>query len=253
MLGKKRKRRASGEGNIRQRNDGKWEGRYTIGYHPGTGKQIRKSVYGKTQAEVIKKLKKINANIESGTYIEPQNLTVSEWMDIWIKDYLGSVKPFTVRSYSDHVKNHIKPCLGAVKLQKLTAHMVQSFYNEKLKSGLSPKTIKNLHGVMHSSLKQAVQIGYLRSNPTEACKLPRVEKKEISVMSEEDLGLFLKEIKGNNFENLYYVTLFTGMRQGEVMGLTWDCVDFENDVILINKQLQKEKEETFEALEMFYR
>ncbi len=74
-------------------------------------------------------------------------------MDIWIKDYLGSVKPFTVHSYSDHVKNHIKPCSGAVSLQKLTAPMVQNFYNEKLSSGLSPKTIKNLHGVLHSSLK----------------------------------------------------------------------------------------------------
>lgn len=106
--------------------------------------------------------------------------------------------------------------------------MVQSFYNEKLGSGLSPKTIKNLHGVLHSSLKQAVQIGYLRSNPTEACKLPRIEKKELSIMSEEELGMFVREIKGHKFENLYYVTLFTGMRQGEVMGLTWDCIDFEN-------------------------
>lgn len=85
-----------------------------------------------------------------------------------------------------------------------------------------------------------MRIGYLRSNPTEACKLPRIEKKEISVMSEEELGMFVKEIKGHKFENLYYVTLFTGMRQGEVLGLTWDCIDFENGVILINKQLQKE-------------
>ena len=241
MPRKNKSRRASGEGNIRKRKDGKWEARYTLGVHPGTGKQIRKSVYGNSQAEVVKKLKQISVSIDEGTYTEPCKLSVGSWMDIWIKDYLGSVKPFTVRSYSDHVKNHIKPRLGAVSLQKLTAPMVQSFYNEKLSSGLSPKTIKNLHGVLHSSLKQAVQIGYLRSNPTEACKLPRIEKKELNIMSEEDLALFVKEIEGHKFENLYYVTLFTGMRQGEVMGLTWDCIDFENGVILINKQLQKEK------------
>ena len=241
MPRKSNSRRASGEGNIRKRKDGKWEARYTLGFHPGTGKQIRKSVYGNTQAEVVKKLKQLSSGIENGTYIEPCKLSVGGWMDIWIKDYLGSVKPFTVRSYSDHVKNHIKPCLGAVSLQKLTAPMVQNFYNEKLSSGLSPKTIKNLHGVLHSSLKQAVRIGYLRSNPTEACKLPRIEKKEISVMSEEELGMFVKEIKGHKFEKVYYVTLFTGMRQSEVLGLTWDSIDFENGVILINKQLQKEK------------
>ncbi len=238
---KNNNRNAQGAGTIRRRKNGKWEGRYTLGRDPGTGKQIQKSVYGDTQAEVLKKLRQVNADIDKGIYTEPVKLTVGAWMDIWIRDYLGSVKPFTVRSYSDHVKNHIKPCLGAVSLQKLTAHEIQNFYNEKLKSGLSPKTIKNLHGVLHSSLKQAVLTGYLRSNPTEACKLPRIEKKEISIMSEEELGAFLQEIKGHKFENLYFTTLFTGMRQGEIMGLTWDCVDFENGVILINKQLQKEK------------
>ncbi|MDR1473542.1 MAG: site-specific integrase [Lactobacillales bacterium] len=212
-----------------------------MGRDTGTGKQIQKSVYGKTQSEVLKKLKQIQVSIDNGSYSEPTSITVAGWMDIWLKEYLGAVKPFTVRSYSDHTKNHIKPCLGAVHLQKLTAPAVQKFYNEKLNSGLSPKTIKNLHGVLHSALKQAVLIGYLKSNPTEVCKLPRVEKKEIAVMSEDEMASLLDDIKGHKFENLYFVTLFTGMRQGEVIGLTWDCVDFKNGVILINKQLQKEK------------
>lgn len=97
MPRKNNSRRASGEGNVRQRKDGKWEARYTLGAHPGTGKQIRKSVYGNSQAEVIKKLKQINASIDSGTYTEPNKLTVSTWMNIWLRDYLGAVKPFTVR------------------------------------------------------------------------------------------------------------------------------------------------------------
>lgn len=234
-------RNAQGAGTIRQRKDGKWEARYTLGRDTGTGKQIQKSVYGNTQTEVLKKLKQVQSSIDNGTYTYPTKLTIGQWMNVWLKDYLGAVKPFTVRSYGDHIKNHIKPCLGAVSLQKLTAPAIQKFYNEKQNAGLSPKTIRNLHGVLHSALKQAVLIGYLKSNPSDVCKLPRVEKKELTIMSEEQMASLLNEIKGHQFENLYFVTMFTGMRQAEIIGLTWDCVDFKNGVILVNKQLQKEK------------
>lgn len=107
------------------------------------------------------------------------------------------------------------------------------------KSGLSPKTVKNIHGVLHKALQQAVAIGYLRFNPADACTLPRVERKELQPLDEGAIGKFLSAIKGHPYENLFLVTLFTGMRQGEVLGLTWDCVDFNQGTILINKRLQK--------------
>lgn len=246
-------RSASGQGNIRKKTvtrDGKeysyWEARYTAGYDPGTGKQIQRSISGKTQKEVAQKLKAITAAIDAGTYIQPSKMTVAQWLDIWAADYLGGVKPYTVASYTGAIRNHIKPALGAVKLGALNAHTIQRFYNAlgeptKDRQALSPKTVKNVHGVLHKALQQAMKIGYLRFNPAEACELPRVVKKEMHVLDEDQSKLFLQTIKGDRYETLFTVTLFTGMREGEIMGLKWACVDFDSGTILIDKQLQREK------------
>lgn len=246
MPRKSNTRAAQGAGTIRQRKDGRWEARYTVGRDPGTGKQVQRSVYGATQQEVRKKLAQLTAALDAGTYKEPCKMTVGQWLDIWSADYLGGVKPFTVRSYCDQIRNHIKPALGSVKLEALNAHTIQAFYNSlgaerEGKPGLSPKTVKNVHGVLHKALQQAVALGYLRFNPSDACTLPRVVRKPIKPLDEEQSKAFLKAIQGHRFENLFTVTLFTGMREGEVLGLMWSCVDFEKGTILIDKQLQQEK------------
>lgn len=240
---RKSTRNASGGGSIRQRSDGRWEARFTVGRDPGTGKQIQRSVYGSTQKEVRQKLAQAVAAIDSGTYTMPSKMTVGQWLDIWQRDYLGGVKPFTVLNYSQHIKNHIKPALGAVKLEALNAHTIQGFYNslgkpQEDKPGLSAKTVKCIHGVLHKALSQAVKVGYLRFNPAEACELPRIERKEIKPLNNEEIGAFMKAIQGHRFEAVYLVTLFTGLRRGEVCGLTWDCVDLDQGTILVNKQLQ---------------
>jgi integrase len=233
---------------MRKRADGTWEARYTLGRDPGTGKQIQKSVYGKTQAEVRKKLQAITTSIDNGDYTEPSKMTVGQWFDIWLAEYAKDIKPLTFKSYETHIRNHIKPAFAAVKLLGLNTHQIQSFYNKLQadtaeKAGLSAKTIKNLHGVIHRALSQAVEIGYLKYNPSAACKLPRVEKSEIQPLEEDDISAFLNAIKGHQYETLYIVDLFTGMRQGEILGLTWDCVDFRNGTIYICRQLQKVKGE----------
>ncbi|AFA46941.1 tyrosine-type recombinase/integrase [Acetobacterium woodii] len=104
---------------------------------------------------------------------------------------------------------------------------------------MSPKTIKNIHGVVHKGLQQALEINYITANPSNACKLPRVEKTKIKPLSEIEISNFLKSINGHQFEDLFLFTLFTGMRQGEVLGLTWDSVDLQNGTILIYQQLQR--------------
>ena len=109
--------------------------------------------------------------------------------------------------------------------------------------GLSPKTIKNIHGVVHKGLQQACEIFYINNNPSNACKLPRVEKSKIKPLDENEITTFINAIKGHQFENLFLVTLFTGMRQGEILGLTWDSVDLKNGTILIYQQLQRIKGE----------
>lgn len=239
---------AAGTGNIRKKTkqvNGKtytwWEARYTAGYDPGTGKQIQRSVSGKTQKEVARKLKEATAALDAGTYIAPNKMTLGEWLDIWTKEYLGGVKPATVCAYKSTVTNHLKPNLGAIRLDALTAHTVQAFYNQldQQEDGPSPKTIKNIHGVLHRALQQAVLNEYIRANPTNACILPRMEKKEIKPLDEDQITQFLKAIRGHQFEDLFIVTLFTGMRKAEAMGLTWDCVDLVKGTITINKQLQQ--------------
>lgn len=242
----RRHRGAQGSGTIRQRKDGLWEARYTLPRDPGTGKQVQKSIYGKTQKEVRQKLQQEITAIDNGIYSEPTQLKVGQWLDEWLANYNGNVKPYTVASYSTQVNVHIKPRLGATRLSSLTTRHIQEFYNDlskgtASKAGLSSKTVKNIHGVLHKALEQAVSLGYIKVNPSDACILPRWERKEIKPLESAEIAAFLKVIEGHQYEDVYTVTLFTGMRQGEVLGLTWSCVDFDRGTITINKQLQREK------------
>lgn len=242
-------KRANGTGTVRKVTrmiGGKkyeyWEARYTDGVDLGTGKQRRRSITGKTQKEVMQKLKATTAAIDSGTYIQPSKQTLGQWLDVWEKTYLSGVKPRTRAIYADNIRLHIKPALGAVRSEALNTHEIQQFYNalgepsRTRKAGLAPKTIKDIHGVLHKALRQAVEIGYLRFNPADACKLPRVERKELAPLDDAQITAFLQTIKGSRFETLLTVTLFTGMREGEVLGLTWDNVDFKAGTVTISKQ-----------------
>ena len=248
------KKNAAGCGNIRKKivkRNGKeypyWEARYTVGFDPGTGKQIQKSVTGKTQKEVAQKLKELTAALDAGTYIAPNKMTVAQWLDTWQAEYLANVKPSTVSSYEATIRNHLKPGIGAIRLDALTTHDIQEFYNslrsptEKRKA-LSSKTIKNIHGILHHALQQAMLNNYIRTNPANACVLPKVTKKKVKPMNEHQISDFLKAIKGHKYENMFLVALFTGIREGEVCGLQWECVDFDNGTILIDKQLQSLRE-----------
>ena len=238
MQNRKSFRGAQGVGSIRQRSDGRWEGRYTTGRNPGTGQQIQRSVYGSTQTEVVEKLRQLQLDEARGTLLEPLKLTVFQWFDIWGKEYLGGVKSGTVYSYQAHIRNNITPFIGALKLQKLNPHNVQALYNKlQREKNLSPKTIKNLHGVVHRALKQAVDLGYIRRNPADNITLPRRDKPNIQTLPEESLSAFLGAINGHTYEELLFITLFTGVRMGEACGLTWSFVDFEKGTLLIKQQL----------------
>lgn len=239
---RKSTRNAQGSGTIRQRKDGTWEARYTVGRDPGTGKQIQRSVYAATQREVQQKLRQVLSSVDAGTYVEPSKMTVSQWLEAWLAEYTGDVKPYTKRAYATNIKNHIKPALGALRLEKLTPLQVQKFYNECMRGekNLKPKTVKNIHGVLHSALKQAVMNGLIRSNPTESCTIPRIERMEIKPFDDAAEKSFLKAIEGDKYERLFIVDLYTGMRKGEILGLRWSDIDFDQGTITIAKQLQVE-------------
>ena len=241
---------ANGQGTIRQRKDGSWEGRLSLGRDPGTGKLKQKSFYGKTQADVRKRMTAFSADYDKGILDEPSKYTVGQWLDIWRAEYSGGIKSSTIDQYRTQVEQHLKPAFGAVKLDKLTAPMIQKLYNQKQRertadpkgrAGLSAKSIKNLHSVLHEALERAVKLGYLKVNPCNACELPRIERHEIKPLTTEEVGLFLKAIKGHKYERLFTVMVFSGMRQGEALGLRWSCVDLSAGTIRVDRQLQKER------------
>jgi len=239
------KKSAAGSGTIRKKTvtrNGKqytyWEARYSAGYDPGTGKQIQKSITGKTQKEVSQKLKAVTTSIDDGTYVAPCKLTVGQWLDIWINEYLGGVKPRTADLYKGVVSVRIKPKLGALKLDGLTPHAVQTYFNNLTKEGLAPKTVKNVHGILHKALQQAIINGYIKNNPADSTILPRVSRRELKPLDENQISTFLKAIQDHEYGDLFTVTLFTGMREGEALGLLWDCVDLESGILTVDKQLQ---------------
>lgn len=265
------RRTAQGAGTIRKKTvtrSGKqytyWEARVTVGRDPGTGRQIQKSFSGKTQKEVREKMQAAAAALNEGTYFEPSKMTLGEWLDVWTADYMGDKKFLTVKHYKAQIETHIKPSLGAAKLSQLSPHVIQRFYNDLLAHGrtvpkrdkegkairkdgkpvleqvpLSAKSVRNVHGILTKALSIAVQMGYLRDNPAERVTLPRVEKKEIHPLTDEQVKRFLQVSAGDEYEILLKVILFTGLREAEAMGLTWDCVDFKAGTVNICKQLQK--------------
>ena len=231
------KRNARGSGSVRQRADGKWEARCTI-----DGK--RKSFYGEKQADVLKEMRAALKSDDDGAYFEPKKVPLSDWLDIWLEEYVKpGNKPLTYSTYKSRVDTHIKRALGKIKLSALNPTNIQSFYNDLLrKEGLQPKTIKNVHGILRKALQQAFVLRYIGYNPADACTLPRVEKKEINPLSEGEMAAFLGQIaEGEPLKDLFTVALFTGMREGEICGLSWNAVNFKDGTITVRQQLCREK------------
>ena len=242
MPRKSNTRAASGSGTIRQRPDGTWEARFVVGHDPGTGKPIRKSVYGKTQAEVRKKMTATQRAIDNGTYQAPDKTTVSQWLDTWMETFCAvKVKPLTFSSYAVAIKNHIKPSLGALRLQAVRGIHVQKLYNSMAAAGLSAKTVKNVAAILHKAFSVAVKQGIMQANPCDAAELPKAAHKEITPLTDAEIPLFLEAIKGHPFGGAYALCLFAGLREGECLGLSWDQVDFEAQRITVSQQLQHEK------------
>ena len=240
-----------------------WEARVTIGYDPKTGRQKQRSFLGKTQKEALQKKQATLVALNNHEYLEPTKLTVEDWLKIWEQEYLVGVKPFTKLNYAQHIRNHIIPALGNLKIQRLSGPDIQRFYNQLLREGgkirchdkdgnilkkdgkpvyesapLSAKTVKNIHGVLHKALEKAVKLGYIRTNPADTCELSRVEKKEIRPLDSADIARLMEALEDSPFQALFLTALFTGMRRGEICGLRWDCVDLDNGTITVKTQLQ---------------
>ena len=215
-----------------------WEGRITVGYDVD-GKQIQRTVTAKTQKHLEQKMMQIADEVRTGTHNKAPSVTVDTFFETWLDNFCLDLKETTRRNYRQTAKKHIIPALGAVDLNKLRAEQIQNLYLKLLsgKPPLSPKTIKNIHGLLHRALNKAVQLHYIDYNPVNGCTIPKVRKPEIKPMEKDDILRFLQEIKGDELESFFFTALFTGMRRGELMGLTWDDVSFDRQQIRVRKQL----------------
>ena len=241
---RKSKKNAQGAGTIRKRSDGRWEARFTTGFDPVTGKQVQKSIYGKTQKEVREKLTELTMEVDTGTYIEPSKMTLEQWMTIWLDEYMFDKKWSTIKHYKAQANTSIIPALGRYLLSQLDPHLIQTFYNSLLRGKgrtkpLSPKSIRNIHGILGKCLSTAVKLEYMRRNPAESVTLPRVTEKEIKPLTDKQVSKMVAQAGSDGFGTLFKVVVFTGLRLGEALGLTWDCIDFQKRRLTVNKQLQK--------------
>lgn len=255
------KKRSNGEGNIRKRKDGRWEGRYTAGRDPETGKQIFKNVLGKTQAEVKEKLAKALGNSKRLDLTKQGKYTVGQWMDIWFENYAAiKVRPSSHQTYQGYIKNHIKPSIGNIPLEKLTSMELQKLYRKLLtegrvdrieakhqSKGLSAKTVRNINQIISSAMDLAVSQKIILENPTNACALPKVEHKEMKTITADHLRAFLNEAKATGVYEMYYIELATGLRRGELLGLKWEDIDLKTGTIRVRRQVARVNGKIVEA------
>lgn len=227
-------KRGNGEGTISRRKNGGWMAQYYV--HTANGRK-RKTLYGKTRAEVAKRLAKALSQRADGIVFDDQGLTVGEYLDRWLGDVRDTVRKSTHERYEYAIEPHIKPALGRIKLKDLNPAQVRWFYRERLDSGRAPATVHKLHVVVHKSLKAAVADGLIPRNAAAGLKLPRITREEIDPLAEEEARRLLETVRGDRLEALYVLALHTGMRQGELLALKWDDVDLERGVLRVRRTL----------------
>ena len=243
------KKRANGEGSIRKRSDGRWEGRYTAGYHSETGKRIIKNVLGKTQAECKAKLSAALESVKGIDVSRADEYTVATWLRSWYDIYAKpNVRVATADRYQLMVEQYTIPRIGSIKLTKLTAHDLQKLYKDLMENGridrksghgnpgLSSTTVRSLHLMLHSALERAVKERLILRNPTEDCIAPKVQKIEMQILPPVHIKDYLDAADRRGLLPMFYLELVTGLRKGELLSLQWSDLDEANCTISVSKQ-----------------
>ena len=249
------RKRKNGEGTVRLRKDGRWEGRVVIGYDDKNLPKT-KNVLAKTKSECVEKLKQLQEQYAppKSDKVKPE-MPFGEWMDFWYQNYSKpKLRPTTQTGYEGRIYQHIIPELGGIPLNQLTQNDLQQFYARLKKSGrllhvehygqgLSDRMVRACHMNCRSALERAVQEGLIRVNPAVGCKLPPKKAREMQVLTREEIQRFLIQAKAEGYFELFLLELTTGLRRGELLALQWDDLNLETGELKITKQVYRTKED----------
>ncbi len=223
--------RGRNEGTIFKQTNGKWRAQVSIG---GT----RLSRTTATRAECHIWLRKILDQVDQGLTFEGRNLTLADYLQEWIATRKGAVKVKTAFQYERLINQYLKPGLGKFKLKDLNLYVINHFYAGLVAKGVGVSNVRYSHRVLHSALEQAVKAGMIGRNPAHGATLPKSTHKEMQILNEQQVSLFLLAANGSRYKALYYLAVTTGMRISELRGLNWSDVDWIRGAIKVNRQIQ---------------
>ena len=247
------KRRPQGDGTIRKRSDGRWEARIIIG-HKNDGTPMYKSAFAKTQKSALKELHHLIELYRDVDLTEDCRMTLGEWLDKWLDEYMiFTIRESTLDSYRAMVKNQVKPFIGGKQIASLTTADMQKFYNKIKKEGrvrehpihgktLADSMVRGVHMMLHEALDTAVKERLIAKNPTNGTTVPKCNYPEKQILGDDQLETFLKAIKGHEYWcDFFYVEVMTGLRRGEICGLKWQDINFEENKLQVKRSVSVKK------------
>ena len=247
------KRRPSGDGMVRKREDGRWEGRIVVG-HKKNGTPIFQHAYAHTQKELTEKLHQNIERYQDVELTEDSRMTLGEWLDRWLTDYKeNTVRPGTLAGYRSCIENYIKPQLGGKQVSLVTSQDVQKLYRRLKENGrvrehprfgstLSDTTINRLHAIFHQAMEDALHAHIIAKNPTVGATVPKASHAQKRVLTDRELDTFLDAVREDKiWGDFFYVELTTGLRRGEICGLMWQDFDARNGVLQVRRTLHNRK------------
>jgi integrase len=224
-------KRGNSEGTIRRRSDGRWEARLFM--PDGT----RKSLYGATRQEVARELATAMRDREQGLSALDDRQTVGEYLAAWIESYRQRRRITSYLRYERVIRRHLQPGLGKLVLSKLTPQQVETFYTRKLAEGDTPYNVRNCHKVLRAALTDAMWLGLVHRNVASLARPPRSRSRDMAIYTEKQAHSLLNTARGTRLEAVLMLALATGMREGELLALTWPDVDLERATVLVHANL----------------
>ena len=208
------------------------------GSTPATRKRIYQTVAG-TKKEAERVMLEILNKLNAGSLIEKSRITVREYIASWLEDFIKPHKaPTTYDDYRRSMNRHTFPALGKIQLQELQPLMVQQFYNHlTVEQCLSASSLRNIHNQLHKALDQAMRMRLIDRNPTDCLELPKIQRRRVQVYDEQEIILLMDKVKDDDLELPVTLAAVLGLRRGEVLGLKWEDVDWENGKLHIRRNL----------------